>query len=461
MRALRFLLGAVVVALAWGVALALVAPFSPSGGAAIGIASAVVTLPPLVLTLALRRGLARVDARAGFIANFLGLTAVCASAMLVLALAFARRATGESLSAAGCAHPEWSPLARDALARAGEWLAPRLPPPPPVNVVASGSASAAPSTSAGPVADRDGTPVKSVDAEAASSAPGADAGAPEPVRHLFADLQPCDYAFRLVAGDFDGDHRDEIVVWCLASVHVLSVTPDDKVVETYRFAPTPPTGLVRQAGVPSTVDADGDGALDLLLCTTWTTDRGGTRGGASYLARGDGHGRFEESVTIGQGPCNALGLHDVTGDGVAELVTLHTGNPWDQARPNGSIAWANGKSPRWTERGQIATDVFPRDMAFGDYDGDGIDDVLVWHDWDRSQPRLVYRGSRGKNALVASPADAGAAPPEVDRSRVAVALDADGQADEAVLEPQTHVSLYRTAHPGERVVRDITVAPPR
>lgn len=459
MRFVKLLLGAgvfVLAVLALAGVIGLVVPLKTAVGLAAG---ALVALSSAV-TLALRRSLRRLDSHASALDDFLGLSGVCALVVLGLVLAFGRGAVVASLTRVACddAAP---PFAKSAAGALATWLAP--PHATESAPAASASASTAPpGTSAVASAPPDAAPLPTPDAshlpvpDAAPIAPPAAAAS----RHLFADLQPCDYAFLLYPGDFDGDKRTEIVVWCLASVHVLSVTPDDKVVETFRFVPAPPAGLVRHTGTPSVVDVDGDGKLDLLLCTTWTTTGGGTRGGASYLARGDGRGRFEELVTLAQAPCNGIGLHDVTGDGTPELVTLHTGNPWDKTHPNGAIAWATGKGTRWSERGSLPTDVYPSDMTFGDFDGDGIDDVLVWHGWDSSDHALrVYRGS--KKGLVAAPADAGAPPPEVSRSRLEIDVDGDGALDEVVLEPQAHVSIRRSARPGEPVVRDVTLPPPR
>jgi enediyne biosynthesis protein E4 len=184
--------------------------------------------------------------------------------------------------------------------------------------------------------------------------------------------------------DFDGDGRPDIVVTTFGAPHVRyfrnqgglkfkDVTKDSGL-ETFRGEGT---------GAAS-ADFDHDGKLDLYL----TSLLGGSR-----LYKGKGDGTFvdvsEPSGTLQKGQARSCAWSDVDGDGWTDLyVTCPKG-------PN--RLFRNNRDGTFTdiarEAGVEQADRQSLGCAFGDLDGDGLDDLFVAN--YASQPSALFKSLGG------------------------------------------------------------------
>lgn len=256
----------------------------------------------------------------------------------------------------------------------------------------------------------------------------------------------CDNVRSVAVGDLEGDARDELIVRCTTTLHVLAFT-EGTLTERLRVVPVAPRDLVVELGPSPAYDMDGDGRRDVIVCEHFTTDRGGGRGGVTRYVTNRGDGRFGAFVEVDRlDGCGAVATGDVTGDGRDELLIAHSGNPYLSTLPQGDLAWFARAGRQWTRRGRFAVGRWPVRVSVSDVSGDGILDAVVEHDWEASPP-LVLPGSRaGLRAVDATlhPAEPG------DTRRVAGRFDLDETPD--------HVEITREG--GVRVTRSQTVEGP-
>jgi hypothetical protein len=111
-------------------------------------------------------------------------------------------------------------------------------------------------------------------------------------------------------------------------------------------------------------DFDRDGHLDFVRITG---------GNAVTVQYGDGLGGFVTGVTepAGTGATEVVAL-DFTRDGILDLAITNSGDS--------TISLLEGRATRpapWTPRPSLATDASPTGLATGDFDGDGIADLIV------------------------------------------------------------------------------------
>jgi FG-GAP-like repeat len=224
---------------------------------------------------------------------------------------------------------------------------------------------------------------------------GVDASAAAPVDPmLIAEVpSPCSRITAVLVGDLEGDTRDEIVVQCATSLHVLALT-EGTLVERMRFEALAPTGLTSELGRPAIFDMDGDGRRDVVVCEHYTSERGGGRGGAARYVTNRGDGRFGDLVQLDRlDGCGAVAVGDITGDGREELLVAHSGNPYLATLPQGDLAWFSRTGRQWTRRGRLPVGRWPVRVTVRDVSGDHIGDAIVEHGWENS-PLVVLPGSR-------------------------------------------------------------------
>jgi hypothetical protein len=440
-------------------------------------------LAPAALTQLLTPALRRVDSSASFGRNLPGLMGVCAILTLVALPLSARAPVSSALSGFPTRHPHAGPLAHRVARALAAWIAPPPPPAPvqprahtdggvrdvygaaldasaarDVGLIAAdvprdlGVSEIAPTVDV--AALRDVTTVPDVSADAAPDAAGA------PSLRVFADVQFCDLPTHVTVGDLEGDARDEVVVQCTETVHVLAFT-EGRLVERLRFSPVAPAGLTGEAGRSFVYDMDGDGRRDVLLCARYLSGRGGERGGITYYAPNRGDGRYGALVAIDHmGGCGAVAVGDITGDRQPELLIAHTGNPYLASQPNGDVTWFARTGRTWTRRGRQTVSKWPDGIFFADVNSDAIPDAVVTHGWDAGDAVAVLPGSRG--GLRAADATLHApAPPSL--GSVRARFDDDDTPDEARLRAGGVVLLR--SQPVETVVAGYTAAsetvPPR
>jgi FG-GAP-like repeat len=215
-------------------------------------------------------------------------------------------------------------------------------------------------------------------------------GPPLPTRKSWVNQTPRDLA--VAAGDFDGDGRDEIVVFDDLDVSIAAPSVYDPAlnhVVTLRFTDGGYEELWRApAGLFATElalhDLNGDGEPDLLV---------GGEGGIA-LAAGLGGGQFDEPALLDLAPYGTGGrpqwvygtaAGDFDGDGQLELVAAlslaetnaQTGDLVVIERPLGGPS----VRPLLTEAVRAAGYASGwATLAAGDFDGNGVDDVVFMAD---------------------------------------------------------------------------------
>ncbi|MEI5097710.1 VCBS repeat-containing protein [Streptomyces sp. PmtG] len=148
-------------------------------------------------------------------------------------------------------------------------------------------------------------------------------------------------------------------------------------------------------------DFDGDSKADYLVLendgavSVWLNKGGDVRGGWESIGR----------VAAGVAPAEKVRFADIDGDGKTDYLVVED---------DGSVkAWLNnGGDERggWTELGQIAAGVAPRDnVRFADFDGDGKDDYLVLED-DGAMKAWLNNGGDAQGWIEVGRIAAGMAP---------------------------------------------------
>ncbi len=243
-----------------------------------------------------------------------------------------------------------------------------------------------------------------------------------------------------VAADFDGDGAIDLAIVNNfdASLNVYRNRADG----TGTFeAPATIAVPAFPAGL-SAVDADGDGAIDLVF--------GSSVGGPSTLLRGRGDGTFAdpgtlgegtESIGVGRGPIVA----DLDGDGRADLLTIRGATI--AVRPG----LADGGFGRAVE--SIAPAGF-RAHTMADFDADGDLDLLATA---HAGGRVGFLLNDGRGRFTTGP---GAVAGEFAARALAADFDGDGVPDLAVVSGLS-ADLTIVLSSGRPIEPDLpTVAPP-
>lgn len=435
-------------------------------------------LAPLALTQLLTPALRRVDSSASFGRNLPGLMGVCAILTLVVLPLSARAPVSGALSGFPTRYPHAGPFAHRVARALAAWIAPPPPPPAPEQPRAHTDGGVRDARGAAPdVSVARDTGITATDVARDLGAPDV-ASAPDVVAiqdvsvvsdvpadvardtgdaaslSAFADVQLCDFPSHVTVGDLEGDARDEVVVQCSDTVHVLAFT-EGRLVERLRFSPVAPAGLTGEVGRSFVYDMDGDGRRDVLFCARYLSGRGGERGGVVYYAPNRGDGRYGALVAIDHmGGCAAVAVGDITGDRQPELLIAHTGNPYLASQPNGDVTWFARTGRSWTRRGRQTVSKWPVGIFLADVNHDTLPDVVVTHGWDAGDAEVILPGSRNGLRAADATLHAPAAPPI---ASVRARFDDDDTPDEARLRAGG-LTLLRS-QPVESLVSVYTAAP--
>ncbi len=189
----------------------------------------------------------------------------------------------------------------------------------------------------------------------------------------------------IAVADFDGDGLPDVVIPTFGKPHVYYF----RNLGGLRFADvTKGSGLESFEGEgtgAAVADFDGDGKPDLYLTSV--------RGGASRLYRNNGNGTFTDvSARAGvlvKTPARSCAWSDVDGDGYPDLYVTC---------PDGSNRlFRNNRDGTFTDiAAQAGVELKGRHSlgcAFGDADGDGLDDLFVT--CYQSQPSALFKNLGG------------------------------------------------------------------
>jgi len=408
---------------------------------------------PAILARLLLRAFRRMDADAGLLESTAGLMVVCAlGAMLVLGLGF-RGALSRALEGVPDRYRRVPPPAAKLARKVGRWI---MPAPPDRHAratpAARGKGPPPPPPPSPPVAADDAGAARPGEPDAGAPAHPVIPTIPEPEGLTAETVRVCDEGAEVSAFwavDLGGPRRAEIVVLCEkdyypTDVRVLWLADDGRLRERTRITPRAPPDLTLNLAHPRVVDLDEDGSADLLLCAFYTNSRGGPRGGDTWWSRGvPGGGPFLPPTRLVGTTCAAIDAGDIDGDGHLELVVVHFGNPWFEARPEGEVRWFERTNRQFSLRGREPVLPWPDGLALADVDGDGKLDAIVHHEDGRGA--VVLPGTaRGLDPIDPSLQGGVPEPPRM----LTVRLDRDATDDRIEAIVGGSLQLSRSEPPG-------------
>lgn len=194
------------------------------------------------------------------------------------------------------------------------------------------------------------------------------------------------------------------------------------------------------------MDVDGDGAVDVLLeCPRREI----------AMLRGDGSGEFEEAWVFGGGDTAAVGAGDFDGNGRVDLATTRmrtSDTKWCQHGRRGTLRIHTDVGPTGPSGAVEEYDVGidPLQLAVGDLDGDGRDDIVVANHHGDEISVLLSAGGRRVVSLPGHGYDVSVAD-----------LDGDGDLDIVATTTLGHalaVAIHENTGSGEFAPRQVHVA---
>jgi hypothetical protein len=171
-------------------------------------------------------------------------------------------------------------------------------------------------------------------------------------------------------GDLNGDGNLDLVTSAgtstLARALVSLANVDASGNGNFTFTTMPYNNL--ELGTQSVVlaDFDEDGRLDLAA--------GNNTAGTVSVRFGDGGGAFAGSLSLAATGINHLVAADLTGDGHLDLASVNT---FDATNGRPVQFWIGSGNGTFSASSRLAPSVFAYTLSTGDYNGDGLLDVIV------------------------------------------------------------------------------------
>jgi hypothetical protein len=137
-------------------------------------------------------------------------------------------------------------------------------------------------------------------------------------------------------------------------------------------------------------DADGDGDLDLFVTSGGNESGFGAHDLADRLYINDGKGNFSKDPQAGfsvvTGSSGTVTAIDINGDGAIDLFTGGRLVPFTYGAPASSQLWINDGKGKFSEQSATFAPAFRElgmvtDAKVVDWDGDGLDDLVVVGEW--------------------------------------------------------------------------------
>jgi hypothetical protein len=156
-------------------------------------------------------------------------------------------------------------------------------------------------------------------------------------------------------------------------------------------------------------DADGDGDLDLFVTSGGNESGFGSPDLADRLYLNDGKGNFSKDAQAGfsviTGSSSTVKSIDINGDGAVDLFTAERLVPFTYGAPPSSQLWINDGKGKFTEQSTTLAPGFKElgmvtDSQIIDWDGDGLDDLVVVGEW---MAPTFFRNTGGKLDKVEMP----------------------------------------------------------
>ncbi|MEO0603529.1 MAG: FG-GAP-like repeat-containing protein, partial [Myxococcota bacterium] len=188
----------------------------------------------------------------------------------------------------------------------------------------------------------------------------------------------------VVMADFDGDGLPDVASATTSSFVGVSLTSGDPLSGTVSTSISPGLGPVDIA----TGDVNGDTHLDLVTANRTTSDL------TVLLNDGAGGFTFQATYALGGGTSpEGVAIGDVTGDGIADIVSANSGSDSVTVIPglgSGVFGVVSVYSTRLGANGDSPTDV-----VLADFDGDALLDVATANDISDDIVVFISNGATG------------------------------------------------------------------